>query len=225
LERKSKSVQSHATIFDCTKSVNYLPRRNIAGESGGKRFTPARHDLSSNPVLMVSDLICQTYDKCRLFSATRRRGAATVELALSVSLLLFPMTVGLLEVGRLSEVQMIMNNAVREGARQGCAGQMTDTQCISVVRLYLSNEGLPITNANVTVTNLGFPGNPTPVNNNPQNATDLDQIQVTLTLPYADVSWFNLHLATTSTTVMSATATWSSCKDRAYPVPVPPPGF
>ncbi len=160
-----------------------------------------------------------------LSSGTERRGIATVELALVMAILLLPMVVGLVEVGRLNEVQQIMNNAVREGARQGAAGQMSDTQCKSVVRLYLYNEGLPITNAVVTVTNLGFPGNPAPIDNNPQDATDLDQIQVTLTLPYADVAWLNLGLFLTSTTTMTATANWSSCKDRAYPVPVPPPGF
>jgi Flp pilus assembly protein TadG len=161
----------------------------------------------------------------RPLSSPIRRGAALVETAVVISILLLPMVVGVLEVGRLIEVQQIMNNAVREGARQGSAGQMSDTQCKSVVRLYLYNEGLPIANAVVTVTNLGFPGNPAPVDNNPQNATDLDQIQVTVTLPFADVRWLNLGLVTSSTTVMTATANWSSCKDRAYPVPVPPPGF
>jgi Flp pilus assembly protein TadG len=160
-----------------------------------------------------------------LCSGNGRRGVATVELAIVISILLFPMVVGLVEVGRLNEVQQILNNAVREGARQGAAGQMSDTQCESVVRLYLYNEGLPITNAVVTVTNLGFPGNPSPIDNNPQDATDLDQIQVTLTLPYADVAWLNLGMFLSSTATMTATANWSSCKDRAYPVPTPPPGF
>src|ERR1700704_1193387 len=106
-----------------------------------------------------------------------------------------------------------MNNAVREGARQGAAGQMSDTQCQAVVRLYLFNEGIPTANAVPTVTNLGFPGNATPPDNNPQNATDLDQIQVTLTLPYGDVRWIKWGLVTSATTTMTATATWSSCKD------------
>ena len=52
---------------------------------------------------------------------------------------------------------------------------------------YLQDAGLPTQDVVVTVTNLGFPGNPTPPDNNPQDATQLDKLQVTVTMPFQDV--------------------------------------
>jgi Flp pilus assembly protein TadG len=155
----------------------------------------------------------------------RRSGAAAVELAVLMLFLVPLFLYGLLEVGRMVEVSQILDNAVREGARQASTGQLSDTQCMAVVREYLLNEGLPTANVNVTVTNLGFPGNVSPPDNNPQHASDLDQLQIAATIPFKDVRWINLPLVSNTTTQLGASTTWSSMKDRAYPVPVPPPGY
>jgi Flp pilus assembly protein TadG len=47
---------------------------------------------------------------------------AAVEFLLVFSALLFPLTVGLLEVGRLVQVQQVVSNAAREGARMAAQG-------------------------------------------------------------------------------------------------------
>ncbi len=156
---------------------------------------------------------------------TPRSGSAVVEFAVLMIFLVPLLLYGLWEVGRMVEVSQILDNAVREGARQASTGQLSDTECMAVVREYMLNEGLPTTNAVVTVTNLGFTGNPSPPDNNPQHASDLDQIQVVATIPFQDVQWINIHLIAGSNYQMSAGVTWQSMKDRAYPVPVPPPGY
>jgi Flp pilus assembly protein TadG len=131
---------------------------------------------------------------------------------------------GLLEVGRLVEVTQILNNAAREGGRQSSTGQRTDTEVQTIVLQYLQNEGLNNKNAVVTVTNLGFPNNPTPPDNNPKHAHDLDRFQITVTVPFQDVQWVSFGAFTGPNTVLGAQAVWSSMKDLDYPEPVPPSG-
>ncbi len=156
--------------------------------------------------------------------SARRDGTAVVEFAV-VMLFLVPLLLyGIWEVGRMTEVSQILSNAVREGGRQASTGQLTDVQCMAVVTEYLQNEGLPTQNVVVTVTNLGFPANPAPVDNNPMNANDLDRLQIVATIPFQDVQWINISLVTGPGYRLSAGTVWSSMKDRAYPVPVPPVG-
>jgi Flp pilus assembly protein TadG len=154
----------------------------------------------------------------------RRHGLAAVELALVLPLLTM-FLLGIWEVGRICEVQAILSNAAREGARQAATGQLTATQVGSIVTEYLAQEGVPTADVVVTVTNQGFPGNPSPPDNNPQDATDLDHLQVVVTIPFRDVRWINLPLVTNNNTLIYAQVTWSCMKDLAYTVPAPPPGY
>jgi Flp pilus assembly protein TadG len=156
---------------------------------------------------------------------TARRGIATVEFAVVMAFLIPMLLIGLWEVGRAVEVSQILNNAAREGARQAACGQWSDVQVAANVQQYMQQEGLATQNVKVTIINQGFPGNPPPVNNNPQNATDLDRLQVMVTIPIQDVQWVDLSLVTNATTLLSGSANWSSVKDRAYPAPMPPPGY
>jgi Flp pilus assembly protein TadG len=153
-----------------------------------------------------------------------RHAVAAVELAIVLIFLIPLLLYGLWEVGRIVEVSQILANAAREGGRQASTGQLSDTDVQAVVREYIQNEGLPTQNVIVTVTNLGYPGNPPPTDNNPQDATDLDRIQVTVTIPFQDVQWINITLVTGPGSQLSESVIWSSMKDRAYPVPVPPTG-
>ena len=98
---------------------------------------------------------------------------------------MLPMAVILLlgtwELGRMSEVQQILNNAVREvAARQASAGQMTNSQVQSVVTNYVNNAGLPTTNVVVTVQDLTSPGTDVSV------ASQSDQLQVTVSILFTD---------------------------------------
>ncbi len=152
-----------------------------------------------------------------------RRATAAIEFAAILPLIVL-LLLGLWEGGRLVEIEQILNNAAREGARQAAGGQLSYSQVQNIVTNYLSNAGVPTGNVVVTIQNLGFPGNPTPPDNNPQDATQLDQLKVTVTMPFNDVRWTTLSLVTNSGTQLNAVAIWSSLKDIPYPtVSYPPP--
>jgi Flp pilus assembly protein TadG len=158
---------------------------------------------------------------------SRRSGSATVEFAIVMMFLLPPMVIGLVEVGRLVEVQQILSNAAREGARHASTAQYTNNQCRDLVKAYLMAANIPITNATVYVSDLGSAsslGSP-PYNTAAGQLGDqgdvtqakyLDVVFVYVTLPYSDVRWINLYLATSSTTTMSAQSTWISAVDKPY---------
>ena len=148
-----------------------------------------------------------------------RRGIAAVELALVIPFVL-ALLLGVWEVGRLININQILSNAAREGARKSVTGQVSTAQVQQTVINYLNNAGLPTANAVVTVSDLTSPGT------DPSNASQLDQIQVSVTMPFADVRWVALYLVTNSTTQLSGQAVWCCIKDQAYPTTLTsPPGF
>jgi Flp pilus assembly protein TadG len=51
-----------------------------------------------------------------------RRGVASIELAFVTMLLIIPLLIGIWEVGRLIQVQQIVSNSAREGARLSAQG-------------------------------------------------------------------------------------------------------
>jgi Flp pilus assembly protein TadG len=150
-----------------------------------------------------------------------RRGTAAVEFAL-VAPIVIGLLVGLLEVGQLVQVNQIVSNAAREGARKASTGVNTYADVQTTVANYLTNAG--ITNQNgltVTVADV-TQGNPGP-QFNPSTANWLDQLQVTVTLPYRNVQLAPLVIV--QNTVISAQAVWFSNQDQAYPTSItPPPG-
>ena len=79
-----------------------------------------------------------------------RRGVAAVEAALLLPVALILM-LGTWEIGRMVEVEQILNNAAREGGRAASGGQDTNSQVQQVVLNYLQNAGLPSASATVTV--------------------------------------------------------------------------
>jgi hypothetical protein len=128
-------------------------------------------------------------------------------------------------VGRIVEVQQIMFNAAREAARQAATGQLTAAQvqqvAISYAKFGLNDtSGTMTQNMTVTVADLTNPGT------DPSQATSLDQIQVTVNIPFSSVQWINLHLVTNGSTVLTSQATWVCLVDAAYPstTPQPPTG-
>jgi Flp pilus assembly protein TadG len=73
----------------------------------------------------------------RRFSA-RRRGTATVELALVMTAVIIPLTLGLWEMGRYVQVQQSVANSAREGARMAAQAvtinsQGANTQIVTAV--------------------------------------------------------------------------------------------
>ena len=136
----------------------------------------------------------------------RRRGAAVVELAVVLPLLTI-LLLGVWEIGRMLEIQQVLDNGAREGGRQAVARNLTNAQIAQVVLDYLRDAGLPTAQAQVTVQDLDQPGTDAAA------AARGDQMHVQVVLPLASVRLTNLYLVTGPTTQLTATAVWSSAKD------------
>ncbi len=148
-----------------------------------------------------------------------RSGIAAVELAL-VSPLVMVLLVGLLGVGRMVQVSQIVSNAAREGARKASTGINTYVDVQTTVANYLTNAGITNqTGLAVTVSDM-TQGNSGP-RFDPSTANWLDQLQVTVTLPYSNVQLAPLPIA--PNTVISAQAVWFSNQNQAYPTSITPP--
>ncbi len=93
---------------------------------------------------------------------------------------------GTWEVGRLVQLDQILYNAAREGARLAAGGSNAGTQVTAAmvqqaVRDYLTSAGFPtaaVSGAQITLTCLA-----TPTWTDPYNALPLDKFQVTVTIP------------------------------------------
>jgi Flp pilus assembly protein TadG len=152
-----------------------------------------------------------------------RTGVASVEFAVLLPFLLL-LTVGTWEVGRLIQVTQILDNAAREGARQAATGQKTNDQVMIAVCDYLKSAGLPDYTAQrtsvVTVTDLTSPGT------DAGQASQLDQLRVTVTIPFSDVRWTTLRLITSPSATLNSDAVWFSARDQDYPTNITAPaGF
>ncbi len=144
--------------------------------------------------------------------SARRRGAAIVELAVLLPTIFIPLMLGIWEMGRVVEIQQILDNAVRDGARQASSGQNTNSQVSQAVLQYLSNAGVATTdaannpNVTVTVTNLTS-------GKDAASADQLDHFTVSLTLPYANVRWSPVNYFLSPGSSLQATADWYSMRD------------
>jgi len=153
----------------------------------------------------------------------KRRGAAAAEFAIILPVLLM-LVLGIWEVGRMIQVNQILDNAAREGARLSASGAFTDDAVKIAVCQYMHDAGLPDytsqRNSIVTVTNLTDPGVDS------SNAAQLDHMQIGVSIPFKDVRWIALYLVTNNNTSITAQADWYSTKNQSYPVTVTsPPGF
>lgn len=70
-----------------------------------------------------------------------QKGAALLETAITLPLILL-VSVGIFEFGRAYQVQQVLTNAAREGARIAVLPGYTDAQVTTVVRTYLTDGGL-----------------------------------------------------------------------------------
>ncbi len=148
-----------------------------------------------------------------------RHGTAAVEAAVTLPIVVI-LILGMLEVGRLTEVQEILNNAAREGARQAATATYTNSQVQNVVLNYLNRAGVPTGAATVTVADLTSAGTDV------SNATQNDQLQVTVSMPFSNVRWTNSSFFTSGSTTLQATAIWFSAAAQDYPTSITvPPGF
>jgi Flp pilus assembly protein TadG len=163
-----------------------------------------------------------------------RSGIAAVEMALLAPVLL-SFLAGLWEVGRYVMIQNTLDNAAREGSRLAASGAYfssnnrtttlpspstnTDYEIQKKVLLWLQASGVTTTGASVKVANntqswsytynqsgtgSGSGSDPTVA------ASQLDQLTVTVNLPYQNVSWSPTTMFIRSQATMTAKASWYS---------------
>ena len=150
----------------------------------------------------------------------QRTGVAAVELAFVLTFIFVPVIFGVWEVGRLIQIQQIVDNSVREGARAASTGQYTNTQVQNVVLNYLSNCGVSTTNANATVTNLTRGGDvSSPTLGQGGTVQQLDSLQVTVSVPFSNVYWIALNYFVPAGTNMTATANTVSMVNVPLTIP------
>ncbi len=106
-----------------------------------------------------------------------RQGAAVVEFAI-VAPVFITLVLGMIEVGRGVMVQQVLTNASREGARFGVLDGATGADVTTKVKDYITRANINSAAATVTV-------NPS----DPSSAPYGGQVQVTVSIPYASVSW------------------------------------
>ena len=128
-----------------------------------------------------------------------------------VAPLLLILLLGTWEMGRYIEIQEIVCDAAREGGREACSGKLTNSQVVTNVVNYMKIAGLPTTNVVVTVNDLTNPGL------DASNAVALDQLKVTVSIPFKDVRWTPLKLVTTDTSNVTAYTIWYSSVPVSYP--------
>lgn len=131
----------------------------------------------------------------------RRRGAATVELALCLPLL-GALTLGLCELGQALKVEAVLSSAARLSCATGCSPGCSNTDVINDAKRVLTASKIPTSAVTITIMVNDQTGNVL-------NAAANDKISVTVSIPISQVNWTNTRRyfganATLSQTVVMA---------------------
>ena len=155
---------------------------------------------------------------------TTRRGAAAVELAFVVLFFFIPVLFGIWEAGRLVEVQQIVSNSAREGARLAAQGytinstgaptQITTTNVKDVVVQYLAAAGFATLQPEDVTVSFAFTGSGGATH--PYQGKKNEAFTVTVSVPWSKVRWINTGLIQPSE--VSFTVTWQMLTDDAFTV-------
>lgn len=116
-------------------------------------------------------------NRIRAFRRGRRRrlGATITEFAI-IAPIFFLFVLSSFEFGRAIMVQQILTNAAREGARQAIVENADSTDVVNSVTSYLSGTTVPGVTVTIDPTSL-------------QTVGFGDEVTVTVTVPYDQVSW------------------------------------
>jgi hypothetical protein len=106
----------------------------------------------------------------------------------------------------------MLNNAVREGARQASTGNTNTAGVQAVVVKYLAQNNITATASNVTVTNKTSSARP-----DPTGANQMDQFHVEVQIPFNSVRWILLNQIT-SVQNLTASADFYSMRDTPLTV-------
>jgi Flp pilus assembly protein TadG len=115
-----------------------------------------------------------------------RLAAAAVEFAF-IAPLLVTLILAMIEFGRVMMVMEVLTNAAREGCRVGVLPGSTTSDVTTHVNNYLTESSIQSSFASTTVYVNGSVGNPS-------SAAAGDQIKVTISLPFNNVSWLPVPL-------------------------------
>jgi Flp pilus assembly protein TadG len=165
--------------------------------------------------------------------APRRHGSAAVEFAVILPLLM-TLLIGTWEIGRFIQLQQIMSNAARDGARLAAQGMIINTNgtitdigassgspnVTTAVSDYLIGAG--ITNLNGLQVNFQFIDGNTSLTD-PYQGVKNQHFIVSVTLPYANLRWTNLNLI--NPTLLGGQCTWQMLVDAPFSVNPNLPGW
>jgi Flp pilus assembly protein TadG len=115
--------------------------------------------------------------------SSRRRGAATVELALCLPLLM-TMTLGVCEIGQALKVEALLSEAARKACATASRPACSNADVITDALALLSTNNIPTGQVTVTILVNDAAGN---VLTAPANA----KISVTVSIPVSQVNWTN----------------------------------
>ncbi len=124
--------------------------------------------------------------RCHAAANGRRHGAAAVEFAVCLPLMLLVLT-GLWEVGRITQVAEVMWNSAREGARDASLGQNNLSSVTTNVLTYLQNAD-PTAFGQGHTTSLIAPVISLPANTTGYTCWDSTANQELFTLTFLDVT-------------------------------------
>ena len=153
-----------------------------------------------------------------------RAAAAAVELAFVVLFFFIPVLFGIWEAGRLIEVQQIVSNSAREGARLASQGytinssgsptQITATNVRDVAYQYLVVAGFANLQPSDVAVTFAFLDGTTPAE--PYAGRKNQPYTVTVSIPWDKVRWINVGLI--RPTDVSFTVTWQMLIDDKFTV-------
>ncbi|MGI9456448.1 MAG: TadE/TadG family type IV pilus assembly protein [Aeoliella sp.] len=107
-------------------------------------------------------------------SGHNRQGAAAVEFAI-IAPIFFMLAIGFMELGRGLMVQQVLTNASRVGAREAISLHTSQSQVVTAATDY--------------ATGVSVSGVTAVVSPDPAGASAGDQITVTVSVPYENISW------------------------------------
>jgi hypothetical protein len=169
----------------------------------------------------------------RFTSATPRRGAAAVELACVLPLLVI-LIVGVWEIGRLIQLQQIMNAAARDGARLAAqaniisangettqiAMQTSNPNVEDTIRGSLQAAGI----SNLNGLQIAFEFLEGDLSaKEPYQGVKNQRFRLRVTLPYANLRWTNLGLI--NPTTLGGECTWQMLVDDPFTLSTTMPGW
>jgi Flp pilus assembly protein TadG len=144
----------------------------------------------------------------------RRRGAATVELAVTLAFFVLPIFLGLWEVSCIVEAKQLLANACREAGRQASAGTRSKSEVEQVVKNYLTQNGVNASRVTVTMTNMTSSSR-----SDPQTAQQMDRFHFHAKIPYADLRTSGTSvIQILSVAEVEAKADWFSMRDSPVSV-------